>query len=46
MFILSVVVALLNNSFLYSKSKRNEPNLLAGNEAILGYRPLVLSGTL
>jgi hypothetical protein len=42
----SVVVALLNISFLYYKSKRNEPNSLAGNETTLGYRALVRSETL
>jgi hypothetical protein len=42
----SVVVALLNISFLYYKSKRNEPNSLAGNETTKGYRALVRSETL
>jgi hypothetical protein len=42
----SVVVALLNISFLYYKLKRNEPNSLAGNETTLGYRVLVRSETL
>jgi membrane protein implicated in regulation of membrane protease activity len=39
----SVVLALLTDSFLNSKLKRNEPNLLADNETTLACRALVPS---
>jgi hypothetical protein len=39
----SVIIILLNNSLLNSKSKRNGPNLLAGYETILVCKALTPS---